>query len=325
MNKESKNVCAVIATYNRKKPLSKCLSYLKFCDSLDAIYLIDNASNDGTPNLIRDEGYIKELPPVNSNEIWKTSSNVKNQNGKTIKFYYRRNFVNGGSAGGFYDGIRGAYKEGYKWIWVLDNDSIPKKNSLDKLLEKTELAENIGFLCSKALWCDGTVHIMNIPQIQPLVKDIPFNKFENSNVSVIRACSWLSLLIKREVIEEVGLPLKEFFVWAEDVEYTNRMTENNYLGLYVADSIVYHETKKNYSDDIIAADVENIMKYSFGIRNNLYLMKQRSILLFILLLGYNLIFVNFNILKNRKDNKLKFFWTNTVSSLKSIFFRPGND
>lgn len=325
MNSDFRHVCAVIATYNRKKPLSKCLSNLKVCDSLDAIYLIDNASDDGTLDLLKNEGYISELSPLNSNEIWKTSSNLKNQNGKTIKFYYRRNYVNGGSAGGFHDGIREAYKEGYKWIWVLDNDSITKKDSLGKLLEKTELSESIGFLCSKVLWCDGNVHIMNIPQIQPLVKDIPFNKFENSNVSVIRACSWLSLLIKREVIEEVGLPLKEFFVWAEDIEYTNRMTENNYLGLYVADSIVYHETKKNYSDDIIAADIENLVKYSFGIRNNLYLMKQRSILLFILLLSYNLIFVNFNILKNRKDNKLKFFWTNTVSSLNSIFFRPGKD
>ncbi|AUB60120.1 hypothetical protein BK009_05140 [Methanobacterium subterraneum] len=324
MNKDS-NVCAVIATYNRKKPLSKCLSYLQQCDSLDAIYLIDNASNDGTPNLLKNEGYISELPPLNTNEIWKTSSNVKNQDGNVIKFYYLRNFSNSGSAGGFHDGIREAYNEGYKWIWVLDNDSVPKKNSLNKLLEKTVLVKNIGFLCSKVLWRDGNVHVMNIPQVQPLVKEIPFNKFENSNVLVIRAASWLSLLIKREVIEEVGLPLKEFFVWAEDIEYTNRMTENNFLGLYVADSIVYHETQKNYSDDIIAADAENIMKYSFGIRNNLYLMKQRSVLLYILLLVYNLTFSNYNILKNRKDNKLKFFWTNTTSSFKSIFFRPGKD
>lgn len=325
MNKHSKNVCAVIATYNRKKPLSKCLSYLKQSDSLDAIYLIDNASDDGTPNLLKDEGYLSNIPPSNSNETWKTSSNIKNQDGKIINFFYLRNLSNSGSAGGFHDGIREAYNEGYHWIWVLDNDSIPQKNSLVKLLEKTELSKNIGFLCSKVLWCDGNVHIMNIPQIQPLVKDIPFNKFENSNVSVIRACSWLSLLIKREVIEEVGLPLKEFFVWAEDVEYTNRMTENNFMGLYVADSIVYHETKTNYSDDIIEADVQNLMKYSFGIRNNLYMMKQRSLLLYILLLVHNLTISNYNILTNRKDNKLKFFWTNTSSSLKSIFFRPGKD
>lgn len=326
MNKASRNVCAVIATYNRKNLLSECLNSLRQqSDSLDAIYLIDNASNDGTPNLLNEKGYINQCPPSNSTKIWKTESNFLNQSGKNIKFYYLRNVYNNGSAGGFHDGIKEAYNEGYQWIWVLDDDSITKKDSLDKLLEKTELSENIGFLCSKVLWCDNNVHIMNIPQIQPLVKNIPFNKFENSNVSVVRAASWLSLLIKREVIEEVGFPLKDFFVWAEDIEYTNRMTENNYLGLYVADSVVYHETKTNYSVDIISAGEESILKFSHGIRNNLYIIKKQSLILFILNLCYNLTLINFNILRYRNDNKLKFFWVNTVSSLKSVFFRLGKD
>lgn len=323
MNNNSNNVCAVIATYNRKNSLSKCLNSLKQqSDSLSAIYLIDNASDDGTPNLLKDEGYINELPPLNFSKVWKTSSNLNVQDGKIIKFFYLRNVYNNGSAGGFHDGIREAYNKGYQWIWVLDDDSMPRKDSLDKLLEKTDLSEDVGFLSSKALWCDGTVHIMNIPQIQPLVKDIPFNKFENNNVLVIRATSWLSLLIKREVIEKVGLPFKEFFVWAEDIEYTNRMTENNYVGLYVADSIVYHETKENYSADIISAGEENVFKFSFGIRNNLFIIKEQSKILFILHLFYNLTIVNCNILRYRQDNKLKFMWVNTISSLKSIFFRP---
>lgn len=325
MKKAYGTVCAVIATYNRKHSLLKCLNTLKQIESLDAICLVDNASEDGTPNLLNHEGYINRIPPLNSNKVWKTSFNIQNLFGKDINFIYLRNVNNNGSAGGFHDGIREAYTNGYKWIWVLDDDAIPLKDSLERLLEKTELSKNIGFLCSKVLWCDKSVHIMNIPQIEPLVNDIPFNQFKNNNVSIVRAASWLSLLIKREVIEEVGLPLKDFFVWAEDIEYTNRMTENNFLGLYVGDSIVFHETEKNYSSNILLDDVNHILKYSFGIRNNLYLIKKRSIILFFVYLFYNLSYVNYKILRVRQDNKLKFLWVNSISSLKSLTFKPKED
>lgn len=319
-------VCAVIAAYNRKNLLSKCLNSLKqHSEFLDAICLVDNASDDGTPNLLDDEGYITELPPIDSTEIWKTSSNIHTKTGKIIKFNYLRNIYNNGSAGGFHDGIKEAYNQGYQWIWILDDDAIIKNDSLKMLLEKTEVSEDVGFLCSKVLWCDKNVHIMNIPQIQPLVRDIPFNKFDNNNISVVRAASWLSLLINREAVKKVGFPLKEFFVWGDDIEYTNRMTENNFLGLYVSDSIVFHATKKNYSFNLLSDDVENVLKYSFGIRNNLFIIKKQSKILFILYLFYNLTLSNFNILRYRKDNKLKFFWVNTVSSLNSILFRPGKD
>jgi len=67
----SDSVCAVVVTYNRKNLLIECLEALrKQTRPIQGIYLIDNASTDGTPELLLEKGYISELPPQNLKEPW---------------------------------------------------------------------------------------------------------------------------------------------------------------------------------------------------------------------------------------------------------------
>ncbi|MEM1988368.1 MAG: glycosyltransferase [Candidatus Woesearchaeota archaeon] len=50
--------CAIVVTFNRKDLLLKCLESLRNqTKSLDAIYIIDNASIDGTPELLKEDEY----------------------------------------------------------------------------------------------------------------------------------------------------------------------------------------------------------------------------------------------------------------------------
>ncbi len=59
----SEKVCAVVVTYNRKELLIECLESLKEQSrTLDAILIIDNASTDGTPELLLKNGYIDHIP-----------------------------------------------------------------------------------------------------------------------------------------------------------------------------------------------------------------------------------------------------------------------
>ena len=41
--------------------------------------------------------------------------------------------------------------------------------------------------------------------------------------SFVKMCSFVSLLVKAEVIREVGLPIGEYFIWTDDYEYTGRI------------------------------------------------------------------------------------------------------
>jgi len=53
MENKKETVCAVVVTYNRKELLLECLEAIrKQTRPVQGIYLIDNASTDGTPKLL---------------------------------------------------------------------------------------------------------------------------------------------------------------------------------------------------------------------------------------------------------------------------------
>lgn len=323
-------IAAVVVTFNRKKLLLECLNALKNQTyPLDAIFIIDGPSTDGTPEALLKEGYITELPPKDYDQYsWETVSFIESsKTGKRIKVHYVRLYEDVGGAGGFHEGVKRAYAEGYDWIWLMDDDAEPKEDALEKLINKIYLISKItkvpiGFVCSKVLWKDGSVHKMNVPQIQPLVNDLPFSTFDKLDVLLIRACSFVSVLINREAIKKVGLPIREFFIWGDDIEYTGRITNRGYLGLYVRDSIVYHKTKNNYHVNILTDIEKNAWKYFYDIRNRLYIIRKQSIIKFVLNFVTSLTLTNLQIIKYRKTERLKFVWINTKATLASIFFNP---
>lgn len=323
-------ISAVVVTFNRKKLLLECLNALKNQTyPLDGIFIVDGPSTDGTPEALLEQGYIKELPPAEHDKLsWETKNIIYNSfNNNPIKVYYVRLYKDIGGAGGFYEGVKRAYKKGYDWIWLMDDDSEPVKDTLEKLVNKIKLVSektnlSIGFVCSKVLWKDGSVHKMNVPQIQPLINSLPFNMFDELDLLLVRACSFVSVLINREAIKKAGLPIQEFFIWGDDIEYTGRITNTGYLGLYVKDSIVYHKTNNNYNVNILTDSEKNSWKYFYGIRNNLYIIRKQSIIRFILNFLGSLINTNLKIILYRKTGRLKFVWINTKATLASIFFNP---
>lgn len=244
-------IAAIVVTFNRKELLLEALeSIINQTRPVDAIYLIDNCSSDGTEELLREYGYLdRQIPPELRTQVWEDFKIITSKNDFKIAFNYVRMNKNVGGSGGFYEGLKRAYQDGYYWFWLMDDDTIPKEDSLEKLLEKIKIVnpDNFGFACSKVLWIDGTIHKMNVPSISTMTNGVPFNYYEDKKVLVVESASFVSLLTNRQVVKKIGLPLKEFFIWVDDVEYTFRITKNKMLGLYVSDSVVIHKTASNYS------------------------------------------------------------------------------
>jgi rhamnopyranosyl-N-acetylglucosaminyl-diphospho-decaprenol beta-1,3/1,4-galactofuranosyltransferase len=273
MNEENKKetVCAVVVTYNRKNLLLECLEAIRRqTRPVDGIYIIDNASDDGTPELLKEKGYIPELPPFNISEPYEIEHKISNLvDGNHINVFYVRMHKNTGGAGGFYEGVKRGYERGYDCLWLMDDDTIATTEALNKLLEKIYIQNiNIGFACSKVLWTDGKPHLMNIPGVKQIVNGVPFNIYEDKNVLLVEGASFVSLLISRDIVKSFGLPIKEFFIWADDVEYTLRIAKNGFVGLYVKDSIVIHKTKTNYSANEIYD-----WRFYYNVRNWLWIHK----------------------------------------------------
>jgi GT2 family glycosyltransferase len=70
MENRKETVCAVVVTYNRKNLLLECFEAIrKQTRPVNEIYIIDNASTEGTPKLLNEKGYIPELVSFNLSEM----------------------------------------------------------------------------------------------------------------------------------------------------------------------------------------------------------------------------------------------------------------
>lgn len=248
------SVCAVVVTYNRKNLLIECLEALrKQTRPVEAIYIIDNASTDGTPELLLETGYIKELPPENLKEPWEKEFSIPNLvNGEFIKIHYVRMHENTGGAGGFHEGVKRAYEKGYDWLWLMDDDAEPKEDALEKLISASD-SNKILAICPLIVGDGGVIQNyhhkkLSLFSIEKSVinlsseEDLPKDKFllikEDAN-------AFVGPLISRKAVSRVGFPMKELFIWGDDFEYTLRISKNVGLFLYTGALIKHKDT--NYA------------------------------------------------------------------------------
>ena len=271
MINENKSVVAVIVTYNRKELLKEAIeALLNINYSRLSILIVDNNSSDGT------EAYINEYL---SND----------------KVHYKKLNQNLGGAGGFNYGIKEAVLLGCDYVWIMDDDCIVSNDSLSELLKFAE-NKKFGYLSSQVKWIDNSPCVMNV-QRTSLSKEI---KSFDINQKV-KLASFVSLFIPTEVIVEVGLPIKDFFIWGDDWEYTYRISKK-YDCYYVADSIVTHKCNKNIGVNI-ASDNSRLDRYFYGYRNERYFYNKAGIKGKI----YSFLKVNYHKLKIRfgKDQNKK--------------------
>ena len=241
-----KKTAAIVVTYNRKKLLKENIEHLiaqSARDSLDII-IIDNASTDGTKEYISSFIHNKDIIYINTGD-------------------------NLGGAGGFHYGIKYAVEIGYDYAWVMDDDCMPRKNALEEFYKwDKKLKGKYGFLSSKVLWKDGSICAMNVQKETKWKRLKSFDK-----ITPIQYASFVSLFIKVETIREVGLPYKEFFIWADDWEYTRRISKREKC-YYIPSSIVDHLSGSNVGADIITVPADRIDRFKYMYRNDVVLYRQ---------------------------------------------------
>ena len=242
-------VDAVVVTYNRLDLLKRCLNALmNQTYPVNKILVVNNNSTDGTSDYL--------------NYISSKYSFVK-------PISLEKNI---GGAGGFNEGIKEFIKNSHdSYVWVMDDDTIPSNDALEKIMIKINPKLNFGFLCSNVRWKDGHVSKMNIP-----APATDWNELASKGLIKINSTSFVSVLFPRKVIIRYGLPIKEYFIWGDDVEFTRRVTQDELNGYMVANSLVEHEIKKNIGSDIVSEEDSNrIRRYYLARRNTIFTMKKR--------------------------------------------------
>ena len=218
-------IACVIVTFNRLDFLKNVFrAVVHQTHRPDRIIIIDNCSGDGTAQ------WLSEMARRRSDLMVLTMAR------------------NSGGAGGFHYGIDAAWCWGADWIWTMDDDCQPAPDALEQLIRGMTVHDAdggrpIGFLASRVNWKDGRCHAMNVPGLFPSDHQRRFNRYPRP--VKVRYSSFVSILIHRQAVERVGLPVKEFFIYGDDVEYTRRITSAGYDAYYIAASQVRHLTMEN--------------------------------------------------------------------------------
>jgi len=286
---KKETVCAVVVTYNRKTLLLECLEALrKQTRPLDAIYIIDNASTDGTPEILLKNNYIPKLPSPDLIEPWEISFLINNlqkseiNSQLSINIHYIRMNENTGGSGGFYEGIKRGYEKGYDWLWLMDDDAITDEGALEVMTTHSLFKKpHVGILAPIIYGVDGKIQKYHHKILNPLLEetsalengDFYINNIPNMIKVPIKldANCFVGPLINRKAIDKIGFPNKEFFIWADDLEYTYRISR--YFKIYlIPQSYVLHKEfnpliskkKKN------RVPFNSYWKHYYGIRNVIY-------------------------------------------------------
>ena len=297
---------AVVVTYNRldllKEGIAALLEQSVPCD----ILIVDNASTDETP--------------LWANEFRKTHPTV----------FYENTGANLGGAGGFNYGMRRGVELGYDHVWIMDDDAIAKPDALEELqkaglqLKAQGTDSSYGFLASVVYWTDGALCEMNRQRTKThyLLKEDVEQALSKDELIPIETATFVSLLIPAKTILKVGLPIKDFFIWSDDVEYTVRITIRNKMPAYIVPkSGIIHKTRNNAGSDIVMDDAERIDRYRYAIRNGNYAYRHYSFRQYCVYL-YNLAAKWILVWFRSKDHKLKRSWVIVSSFFQGLFFHP---
>jgi rhamnopyranosyl-N-acetylglucosaminyl-diphospho-decaprenol beta-1,3/1,4-galactofuranosyltransferase len=212
-----RRIAAVVVTFNRLDLLQRLVASLAETDGLDEILVVDNASTDGTG-------------------VWLRSAETE-----TESLHARLLTDNTGGAGGFHEGLRWAVERGADLVWLMDDDGLPEPGCLSTLLAHEGALDFWGPVVVDETDPERLVFPIRLPggartvhemrdvraaATDGLIRDIviPFN----------------GVLLTRALVERIGLPRAEFFIWGDDHEYRLRAERAGARIATVVDARVQH-------------------------------------------------------------------------------------
>ena len=240
-------ITAVVVTYNRLELLKRVITALKSQTvPVDKIIVINNGATDGT----------KEWLDSQDSLIAIHQDNV-------------------GGAGGFYRGIKEALTTKADWIWCMDDDVFPTSQCLEQLILHYTAEDKTGILCPKRLM-DGKAFISETRKqnlsnpLKYIFDDSLEAEMLNNNETVeIEGMAFEGPLIRREVVENIGLPNKDLFILYDDTDYSYRAILAGYKVKVVSSAIMEkycHHNTLSKKDTII----RNKWKLKYHFRNTAY-------------------------------------------------------
>ena len=280
-------IAVVILNWNGSEDTLECLESLRqIAYSNYSIIIVDNASSDDSLERIRKYcrgeievkssffKYSRRNKPVETIEYTKEESEKTELNFREITLI--KNDKNYGFAEGNNIGIRyGLNNLDLDYILLLNNDTVVKHNFLGELIKISESNPHIGFVSPKTYYYDfnNKQNVINfaggsLNMFKGQSQSIGVNEVDNGQYDQIKTVEYgegSCLLIKREVLEKIGLFDTKYFAYWEEADLCTRGNKAGYRSVYVPKAKIWHK---------VSASTDDPTKLYYYTRNKFWFMQK---------------------------------------------------
>lgn len=212
------SVASVTVAYNSAHVLPRQMeALLRQTRPIQELIVVDNGSTDGTTDLLAER-----YPQVT---VLRMSENLG---------------IGGALAAGM---TYAALEKEHGWVWTFDSDSIPNDDALDALLDAVKSLGREGG--EVGIVAAVPVHRETGTRYEPLLWRDGFAK---PSAELLRQAIWFAdlvissgCMVRRDVVEKVGVPRADFFIDFVDFEYCLRARSHGYKIAVITRAKLAHE------------------------------------------------------------------------------------
>ncbi|HIJ79560.1 MAG: glycosyltransferase family 2 protein [Desulfobulbaceae bacterium] len=238
----------VIVNWNTRKLLLDCLASIHetIKEISYEIFLVDNASSDGSVAAVR-----SEYPEV------KIIENVKNlgfaaANNKALRH------MNG------------------QYALLLNTDTVLTDGAIEKIHNYMVNHQDVAMACGQLLNEDGSKQnsVANFPSILSLLvnetllrlllpKRFPSKIMEYKNPIEVDSCIGACLMVRKKAMEMVGLLDERYFFFMEETDWALAMKKAGWRSCFVPDAKIYHLQGQSAGHNVKARIMFYRSRYSY--------------------------------------------------------------
>lgn len=235
------SIYTIIVTYNGERWIRNCLAQLSKSGLPVHTIVIDNASQDGTVDIIHNEFSDVELLKNTENKGFGAANNIA---------------------------IQIALQQNADYVFLLNQDAYIEKDTLSQMVKLFKTDTVYGIISPVQLNGDGTALDANFKKYLARVLSNDLVKIEQKRyidtsivpVRFVNAAAWL---IPYAVIKKVGLFHPLFFHYGEDNNYSSRVQYHGYkVGIALNAYVLHDRTLNTNKQKELLRKIKTIIRYT---------------------------------------------------------------
>jgi len=168
-----------------------------------------------------------------------------------------------------------------EYMLLLNNDTIVDGKFLYELIHESEHHNNIGIAGPTILYYNydsrtdviwsagGTINMWTGMRSARLIQETD-NPLEDKEPLEVDYVSGAALLIKCNIVQDIGLLDKDYFMYIEDIDWCYRAKKAGYAILHVPSSTIWHKVSMSTGGE------QSSKSLFFTVRNNILFMRKHS-------------------------------------------------